>query len=58
MKHCHESYVSSSKGCILVFRNTLYSRNFEEAELSNSKMYINAVKVSPSAIGCITTTEG
>ncbi|XP_050310547.1 cilia- and flagella-associated protein 251-like [Anthonomus grandis grandis] len=58
MKSVHECYASSSRGCILVFRNTLYSKAcYEQEEQSNARIFINAVKVTPSSIGVITTTE-
>ncbi|XP_076253610.1 cilia- and flagella-associated protein 251-like [Rhynchophorus ferrugineus] len=58
INECHESFVSSSRGCILVFRSTLYTKQYEGTQLNNSKIYINAVKVTPSSIGVITTTDG
>ncbi|CAG9772385.1 unnamed protein product [Ceutorhynchus assimilis] len=56
MKYSHSSYVSTSTGCILLFRNTLYTQEYEEGPLRNKKMYINAVKVTKSLISTITAT--
>ncbi|XP_030759160.1 cilia- and flagella-associated protein 251-like isoform X2 [Sitophilus oryzae] len=59
IEQCHECYVTTTRGFILVFRTTLYTKSFDDAtQLNNSKMYINAVKVTQASIGLITTTEG
>ncbi|KAJ8933358.1 hypothetical protein NQ314_014073 [Rhamnusium bicolor] len=58
LNSCHECYASSSKGWLLIFGNTLYPKPFEEGELDNSKIFRNAVRVSPVSIGCCTTTDG
>ncbi|KAL1491912.1 hypothetical protein ABEB36_012433 [Hypothenemus hampei] len=57
MEGCHESFVSSKKGCISVFRSTLYRRRYEDGELTNNNMYINSIKVSPASIECLATTD-
>ncbi|KAJ8975271.1 hypothetical protein NQ317_013671, partial [Molorchus minor] len=55
---CHECYASSSKGCLVIFGNTLYAKPFEEGELDNAKIFRNAVKISPTSIDCCITTDG
>ncbi|XP_074031479.1 cilia- and flagella-associated protein 251 isoform X3 [Leptinotarsa decemlineata] len=55
---CHECFASSTKGCVLVFGNTLYAKPYEESELDNSKIFRNAVKISPVSIGYCTTVDG
>uniref|UniRef100_A0A6P7GDS0 Cilia- and flagella-associated protein 251 n=1 Tax=Diabrotica virgifera virgifera TaxID=50390 RepID=A0A6P7GDS0_DIAVI len=55
---CHECYTSSNKGCITIFRNTLYAKRFEEGELDNSKIFIGSSKVSMVALECCTTVDG
>ncbi|XP_048519071.1 cilia- and flagella-associated protein 251 [Dendroctonus ponderosae] len=58
MQNCHECFVGSSKGCVLVFRSTLYGRTYEAGELTNAKMYINAIKVTTAQIGTICSSDG
>ncbi|XP_056636107.1 cilia- and flagella-associated protein 251-like [Diorhabda sublineata] len=55
---CHECYASSSKGCILVFGNTLYAKPFAEGEINNDKLFIDSIKVSPVSLEYCTSTEG
>lgn len=58
VRRCHECFVASSKGCVLIFSNTLYTKEFSDEELSNKKIFRNAVKVSPVGISSITSTAG
>ncbi|KAG5886311.1 hypothetical protein JTB14_003464 [Gonioctena quinquepunctata] len=58
MDKCHECYASSNKGCILIFGNTLYAKPYEEGELDNTKIFRNAVKISPVSIGSCRTIDG
>ncbi|KAJ8915077.1 hypothetical protein NQ315_014332 [Exocentrus adspersus] len=57
LNYSHECYACSSKGCILVFANTLYTKPYEEGDLDNSKIYINAIKVSQCALRSCAATE-
>lgn len=58
MPSCHECFVASTKGCVLVLRSTLYKRRYEDGDLSNAKMYINAIKVTQAQIGTICCSDG
>lgn len=54
---CHECFVSTSKGCILVFGNTIYAKNYVKEEIDNEKMYVKCIKTSKNFINCITSTD-
>nr|CAH7750256.1 unnamed protein product [Callosobruchus chinensis] len=58
LQNCHQCYVSTNKGYLLLFANTLYSKPFEEGKLDNAKNFISAIKVSTDSISCITTVDG
>ncbi|CAH1957592.1 unnamed protein product [Acanthoscelides obtectus] len=58
LHRCHQCYVSTNKGCLLLFANTLYSKPFEEGKLDNAKNFISAIKVSTDSISCLTTVDG
>lgn len=58
IENCHECMASTTGGNILVFGNTLYARNYDEAELDNSKYYIKTIRVTKTSINCICSTDG
>ncbi|KAF5287805.1 hypothetical protein FQR65_LT12173 [Abscondita terminalis] len=56
--HCHQCVASTTGGVLLVFGNTLYTREIEEGELANNKIYVKGIKVSNDSIDCVNSIDG
>ncbi|XP_044268717.1 cilia- and flagella-associated protein 251-like [Tribolium madens] len=55
---CHECFVSTSKGCILVFGNTIFAKNYAGNEdLDNDKMFVKTIKIEKGALNCLTSVD-
>ncbi|XP_063918650.1 cilia- and flagella-associated protein 251-like [Zophobas morio] len=57
VNHCHESFVASSKGSILVFGTTIYARNYADEAIDNEKFYVKCIKISRAYINCLTSID-
>lgn len=58
VESCHECFVSTLKGCILVFGNTIFARNYTgNEELDNDKMFIKTIKINKGPLNCITSVD-
>lgn len=58
LDNCHQCVAVTDGGCILVYGNTLYTQEFEEAELDNSKIFTKTIKVSSDPIRCVVSVDG
>ncbi|XP_015838551.1 cilia- and flagella-associated protein 251 [Tribolium castaneum] len=55
---CHECFVSTSKGCILVFGNTIFAKNYAgQEDLDNDKIFVKTIKIEKSALNCLTSVD-
>ncbi|RZB39895.1 WD repeat-containing protein 66-like, partial [Asbolus verrucosus] len=55
---CHEAFVSTTKGNVLVFGNTIFAKNFDSEEgMDNNKMFVKCIKTSKGNVTCITSID-
>lgn len=58
VENCHESFATTDNGCIFVFGNTLFAKNYDESELDNRKYFVKKIKVTNCGLNCIRSING